>query len=71
MGWFWRLIGVEHIGELNGQTFEFVSAGTRDSIMLWDDAIQACKDAGLYRKASDAKRIIVDGRPYPVNAKLT
>jgi len=66
MGWFWRLVGVEHVGELDGRRFEFVSAGTRGSMELWSDAIQACKDAGLYRRASDAHRMRVDGAKYTV-----
>ena len=66
MGWFWRLVGVEHTARLRNVEVEFASAGPHGSLQLWEDAVQACKDAGIYRSAADAARILVDGRPNAV-----
>ena len=63
MGWFWRLVGIEHTAVLDGHEVEFCSTGNRGSHELWADAIQACKDAGIYKRGSDADRIVVDGFP--------
>lgn len=63
MGWLARALGIEHVAELRGERVEFASSGKRGSHMLWSDAVQACKDAGIYRSDRDADRILVDGEP--------
>lgn len=51
----------KHKAELNGETVTFSSYHRPGSSGLHGDAIQACKNAGIYRKFSDADRIKVDG----------
>ena len=50
-----------HVAELNGGSTRFQSYNT--GFWLESDAIQACKNAGLYRSADDASRIRIDGIP--------
>ena len=50
-----------HVAELNGGSTRFQSYNT--GFWLESDAIQACKDAGLYKSEEDACRIRVDGEP--------
>lgn len=60
----WRLLGVEHTATLRGETVEFASSARKGTWMLLSDAIQACKDAGIYEHARDADKIRIDGAPY-------
>lgn len=63
----WKLLGVEHTAELRGQRTVFYSSAKKYTSALFGDAIQACKEAGIYKSSSDASRIILDGHepPYP------
>lgn len=58
----WRLLGVEHVAELRGKRVVFCSPAKRGSWALRSDAIQACKDAGIYELPSDGESLLVDGR---------
>lgn len=62
MGWFWKLMGIEHTAELRGETVTFYSAARRDSYVLRSDAVQACKEAGIYKLPSDGDAVLVDGK---------
>ncbi len=63
----WNLLGIEHTAELRGERVVFYSSAKRYTHMLFSDAVQACKEAGIYKSSSDASRIILDGHtpPYP------
>lgn len=62
MGWLSRLCGIEHTAELRGRRVTFTSSARSRSWMLLSDAIQACKDAGIYEHWSDGDRVLVDGQ---------
>lgn len=53
----------KHTATLNGRTIEFSSYHLDGSHYLWSDAVQACKDAGIYRETGDADKMLIDGRP--------
>ena len=51
----------KHTAELNGGSVKFYTLHRFGSFSFRGDAIQACKDAGLYHDSKDADRILVDG----------
>lgn len=55
------LIPRKHVVELNGDTLKFHSVHRSDR-GIKGDAIQACKDAGIYHSFKDAHRMLIDGR---------
>ena len=63
----WKLLRVEHTAELHGKRVVFCSSARKYTYALMSDAIQACKDAGIYETSGDASDIILDGHepPYP------
>jgi len=63
MGRFQHAWPRKHVAEMNGGSVEFRSYHFDDSYHLWSDAVQACKDAGLFLKTGDGDRMLVDGRP--------
>jgi len=60
VNWFMRLLG-KHEAELRGQKVVFWSHGRRDTWVLHSDAVQACKEAGIYKSDGDGERVLVDG----------
>ena len=56
-----------HTASMNGKTIEFRSYHFENSFYLWSDAVQACKDAGIYLKDRDADKMLIDGRPATWN----
>lgn len=56
MGW------LKHTAELNGHKVVFYSIAKSGSVELLTDAVQACKQEGIYTKVQDYYRIRVDGQ---------
>lgn len=51
-----------HVVELNGGSTTFNSYN-KPGFWLESDAIQAAKEAGLYKKDGDCYRLLLDGQP--------
>ena len=53
----------KHTAEMNGVEVEFKSCHFEKSYHLWCDALQACREAGVFREKEDADRMLIDGEP--------
>lgn len=45
--------------ELHGERVEFLSYFKPGTFGLWSDAVEACKQAGIYKRQEDADEIII------------
>ena len=50
-----------HTASLDGRAVRFRSFYKRQTFGLHSDAVQACKEAGLYRGREDWDAVLVDG----------
>ncbi|MBQ9000467.1 MAG: hypothetical protein IJ087_01285 [Eggerthellaceae bacterium] len=48
-----------HFAEMNGGEVAFRSVFREGTHGLWSDALQACKNAGLFREPDDGRRMKV------------
>ena len=53
----------KHTAEMNGVEVVFKSCHFENSYHLWSDALQACRDAGIFHERGDSDKMLIDGEP--------